>query len=499
MRPFQRRSDVNISLSRRPRFSRIDNLFLLLAEGETGAAFPFDSTLNKKIAAAISRSGFAGRQDEGLTILLDGEPKKLTLIGVGKPDAFNHRTARAAIQGIARIAQRNADASIAVYSPRMLPGDDAEDTALFMLDRLAHSDYRYLAFKTDEEARRIDVQCTLIPAGELEDSAGKRILEKANVIAESVRLARDLGNAPGNEITPTRLADRAREVAKETGLQCTIHDRKQIEKLGMGGLLAVNRGSFEEPRFIVLEWAPRKAKKTVCFVGKGITFDSGGISIKPAEKMEEMKFDMSGAGTVLAIMRAVALLELPVRVVGLIPATDNLPGGKAYKPGDIIRTMSGKTVEIVNTDAEGRMILSDALHYSIRYAPDHLIDFATLTGACVVALGYEASGLFSNDDDLAQLLINASQRAGEPVWRLPEWDDYKEYIRSEWADMKNAGGRWGGAVTAALFLKQFVQCPSWAHLDIAGTAYTESENARDPRGATGTGVRMALRFLETLA
>ncbi|MFN2442083.1 MAG: leucyl aminopeptidase [Thermoanaerobaculia bacterium] len=489
---------MNISLSRDPKFARIDNLFILLAEGEKTPDFPFESSLNKKIAAAISRSGFAGRQDEGLTILLDGEPKKLTLVGVGKPDSFNRRTARAAIQGIARIAQRNSDASIALYSPWLLPGSDAEETALFMLDRLAHADYRYLAFKTRDDARTIEIKCTLIPTGEIDGKAAKRILHQASVIADSVRLARDLGNAPGNEITPARLGERAREVAKEAGLQCTIHDRKQIEKLGMGGLLAVNQGSAEEPRFIVLEWAPRKAKKIVCFVGKGITFDSGGISIKPAEKMEEMKFDMSGAGTVLGILRAVAMLELPVHVIGLIPSTENLPGGKAYKPGDIIRTMSGKTVEIVNTDAEGRMVLCDALHYSIRYKPDHLIDFATLTGACVVALGHEASGLFSNDDELAQLLISASESAGEPVWRLPEWDDYKEYIRSEWADMKNAGGRWGGAVTAALFLKQFVQCPSWAHVDIAGTAYTESENARDPRGATGTGVRMALRFLETL-
>jgi leucyl aminopeptidase len=267
----------------------------------------------------------------------------------------------------------------------------------------------------------------------------------------------------------------------------------------MGGLLAVNRGSAEEPRFIVLEYSPRKAKKHVALVGKGITFDSGGISIKPADKMEEMKFDMCGAAAVLGTIQAAAMLALPVRVTGIIASTDNLPSGSAYKPGDIITTMSGKTVEIVNTDAEGRMILSDALHYASELKPDHILDYATLTGACVVALASEAAGLFSNNDELAQKLIECGERVGERLWRLPEWDDYKELIRSEWADMKNSGGRWGGATTAAVFLKEFVNCPSWAHLDIAGTAYAEHETVREARGATGAGVRVTIAFLESLS
>jgi leucyl aminopeptidase len=288
-------------------------------------------------------------------------------------------------------------------------------------------------------------------------------------------------------------------MARSVGVKCTVYGRKEIERMKMGGLLAVNRGSAEEPRFIVLEYSPRKARKHVALVGKGITFDSGGISIKPAEKMEEMKFDMCGAAAVIGTIEAAAKLELPVKITGAIPSTDNLPSGSAYKPGDIITMMSGKTVEIVNTDAEGRMILGDALHYASQLKPDHLLDFATLTGACVVALANEAAGLFSNDDELARKLIECGERVGERLWRLPEWEEYKDLIRSEWADMKNSGGRWGGAVTAALFLKEFVDCPSWAHLDIAGTAYAEHETPRESRGATGAGVRVTVAFLQSLS
>lgn len=490
---------MQVTLSNEPKLRKIGNLFLLIPEGETKPELPFDRKVRDRIHQAIGRSGFTGRSEQAISLLLDGETTKITLIGLGKKAKVTRRSAKAALQVVAKTAKKNRDASIAIFFPVVFADSDAADTTLYLLDRIAHSDYKFQAYKTGEEAETFEIECTLIPAAPLDTRESKRILERARIIAESVRLVRDLGNAPGNEITPTRLAQRAQAAAKEAGLTCTVWDKRQIEKMKMGGLLAVNKGSGEEPRFIILEWNPKRAKKTVCLVGKGITFDSGGISIKPAERMEEMKFDMSGAGAVIGTLRAAALLDLPVRVIGLIPSTENLPGGTAYKPGDIITTMSGKTVEIVNTDAEGRMILCDALHYAHRYEPDHIIDFATLTGACVVALAAEASGLFSNDDELARMLIDAAAQAGEPAWRLPAWDEYKEYIRSEWADMKNSGGRWGGAVTAALFLKQFVECPSWAHVDIAGTAYMENENARDPRGATGVGVRMALRFLEAVA
>ena len=482
-----------------PKFSAIANLFILLAENDRVSDLPLDKKLRARIEEAVRKSGFSGRQDEGVSVLLEGAPRKVTLMGLGKPEKVTRRTVRAAINGIGRIARKNRDTAIAVAFAHRFEGDTPEETALFLLDRLANADYGFRSYKTSAEDVWPDIDCVLVAPPELDGKVSRALTEKAKIISDSVKLVRDLGNAPGNEMTPSRLAERARAVAREAGLEVTIHDRKAIEKMNMGGLLAVNRGSAEEPRFIELEWSPKKAKATVCLVGKGITFDSGGISIKPADRMEEMKFDMSGAGTVIGTLRAAALLRLPIRVIGLIPSTENLPGGRAYKPGDIITTMSGKTVEIVNTDAEGRMVLCDAIHYSQKFEPDYLLDFATLTGACVVALGHEATGLFSNDDELARMLIEAGEKTGEPAWRLPEWDDYTEYIRSEWADIKNSGGRWGGAVTAAIFLKQFVQCPSWAHLDIAGTAYMESENARDPRGATGTGVRTTLRFLEALA
>ncbi|HWS70846.1 MAG TPA: leucyl aminopeptidase, partial [Thermoanaerobaculia bacterium] len=322
---------------------------------------------------------------------------------------------------------------------------------------------------------------------------------EARAVADGVRTVRDLGNAPSNILTPTTLAARAEEVAKAIGIKCTVYGRKEIERMKMGGLIAVNRGSVEEPRFIVMEYAPKRAKQHVALVGKGITFDSGGISIKPAEKMEEMKFDMCGAAAVIGTIEAAAKLALPIRITGVIPSTDNLPSGSAYKPGEIITMMNGKTVEIVNTDAEGRMILGDALHYASQLKPNIMLDYATLTGACVVALGSEAAGLFTSDDELAQKLIEAGERVGDRVWRMPEWDDYKDLIRSEWADMKNSGGRWGGAISAALFLKEFVDCPSWAHLDIAGTAYAEHETAREAKGATGAGVRLTISYLASLS
>jgi len=241
----------------------------------------------------------------------------------------------------------------------------------------------------------------------------------------------------------------------------------------------------------------------VALVGKGITFDSGGLSIKPAQGMENMTSDMSGAAVVVATVIAAAALELPVAVTAFAAMAENLPSGSSYRPGDVIRHYGahgepGKTVHVLNTDAEGRIILGDALHFSSTFKPDHLIDFATLTGACVVALGSEASGLFTSDDELAQKLIEAGEKVGERLWRLPEWTEYKDLIRSEWADMKNSGGRMAGASTAAVFLKEFVDCPSWAHLDIAGTAWAEGETPRDPKGATGVGVRMAIAFLESL-
>jgi leucyl aminopeptidase len=282
-------------------------------------------------------------------------------------------------------------------------------------------------------------------------------------------------------------------------LRVTIFGMKELQKEKMGGILGVSQGSVEEPRVIVIEHRPKKPKKSVVLVGKGVTFDSGGISIKPAAGMGWMKYDMCGAATVMGVMRAVAELDLPIKVVGLIPAVENMPSGTATKPGDILTMSNGKTVEVDNTDAEGRLILADILHYSARFNPDIVIDYATLTGACVVALGHEAAGMMGNDEELLDTLCNLGEVVGERVWPLPLYDEYLSYLKSEWADIKNAGSRWGGAVTAGTFLKQFVpEKVSWVHLDIAGVAYNEKKHNGLPKGASGFGVVLTVAFLEDL-
>ncbi len=484
---------MEVTLNRDPKWSKIDHLFVVLAEEEKH--FPF-----KSMQKVFDRSGFKGRSDETITLLSD-EPRKITLIGAGKKDKLTLRGIRTALYAIGKIAKKQRDRSIAVAVPYDIPDLDGADSTRVVADYLSQADYKYDTYitKKEDEENHAPIDAILIPLGDLDTKRIKQIESEARALRAGLRTVRDLGNAPANLVTPARLAERAEEVARSVGVKCTVYGRKEIERMKMGGLLAVNRGSAEEPRFIVLEHAPKKARKHVALVGKGITFDSGGISIKPAERMEEMKFDMCGAAAVIGTIEAAAKLDLRIKITGVIPSTENLPSGSAYKPGDIITMMSGKTVEIVNTDAEGRMILGDALHYASQLEPDHLIDYATLTGACVIALASEAAGLFSNDDELARKLIDCGERVGERLWRMPVWDEYKELIRSEWADMKNSGGRWGGAITAALFLKEFVNCPSWAHLDIAGTAYAEHETSREARGATGAGVRVTLAFLESLS
>ncbi|HVS31247.1 MAG TPA: leucyl aminopeptidase [Thermoanaerobaculia bacterium] len=481
---------MHVDVNHDPRLSKIDHLFVLLAEGDTQPRLA--ESISPLAGDAIERSGFAGRCDETITILTE-TPRKLTLVGLGKRDELSIRGLRTALFTVAKTAGRQRDRRIAVALTSDWP--DSRLAATF----LSQADYRYDTYRTQEKSEKpVDIDAVLIPAQALASRQAKEIGARVQAMSAGLRTVRDLGNAPANVMTPTRLGERAQQMAKGNGIKCTVYGRKEIERMKMGGLLAVNRGSVEEPRFVVMEYAPRRARKHVALVGKGITFDSGGISIKPAEKMEEMKFDMAGAAAVIGTLEAAAKLELPVRITGVIPSTDNLPSGSAYKPGEIITMMNGKTVEVVNTDAEGRMILGDALHYASQLRPDHLIDFATLTGACVVALASEAAGLFSNDDELAQKLIESGERVGERLWRLPAWSEYKDLIRSEWADMKNSGGRWGGAITAAVFLKEFVDCPSWAHLDIAGTAYSDG-SPREAKGATGAGVRVTVDFLESLS
>ena len=328
-------------------------------------------------------------------------------------------------------------------------------------------------------------------------AAGEAAAKRARAISEGVHLARDLGNLPANVCTPSHLAAEAQDLARQHGLACQVLDQKDLEKLGMGAFLAVARGSRQPPKLIVLEHrgAKKKDSPPVVLVGKGVTFDTGGISLKPAAEMDEMKFDMCGAASVLGTMKAAALMKLPLNVVGIVPATENMPGGNAVKPGDIVTTMSGKTVEILNTDAEGRLILCDALTYAERYKPAAVVDIATLTGAMVIALGHVATGLFANRDPLARELVHAGEAAWDRAWHLPLWEDYQEGLKSNFADIPNIGSRAGGAITAACFLERFAKAYPWAHLDIAGTAWKSGHE----KGATGRPVALLANFLSRRA
>jgi leucyl aminopeptidase len=317
-------------------------------------------------------------------------------------------------------------------------------------------------------------------------------LAEAEATADGADLARTLGNLPPNVCTPAYLAEEAGRLAKQFKLGIEVLERRDMEKLGMGALLAVTAGSQQPPKLIVLRYSGgAKAKKPVVLVGKGITFDTGGISLKPSGEMDEMKFDMSGAGSVLGALRALAGMRAPVNVIGVIPTCENMPGGKATRPGDIVKTLSGQTVEILNTDAEGRLILCDALTYSERFDPDVVVNVATLTGACVIALGHVASGLFANDQRLADELVAAGADAWDRVWPMPLWEDYQEQLRSNFADFANIGGRPAGSITAACYLSRFTRKMRWAHLDVAGTAWKSGRE----KGSTARPVPLLVRFV----
>lgn len=359
--------------------------------------------------------------------------------------------------------------------------------------------YRYDRLKQvpkAEKTKRIDA-ITLVVERAGDVAAAARAVGKAQVLADAVALARDLINGPSNIVTPTHLANTARAIARRNRLKCTVIPFAQLKRLGFGGVVGVAQGSAHPAQFVVLEYHPQRKKATFALCGKGITFDSGGISIKPAAKMEQMKYDMSGAAAVLGTLEAAARLKLPYRVVGIMACTENLPSGTAQKPGDVLRTLSGKTVEVINTDAEGRLVLSDCLHYAKRYKPDCVVDLATLTGACIVALGAEAIGLMTKEEKLAARLNQAGKETHERVWRLPLWKEYAEPLKSDVADLKNVTDTGqAGTVTAAKFLEEFAEGLPWAHLDIAGTAWTDRDKPYVPKGAVGIGVRLLVELME---
>jgi leucyl aminopeptidase len=422
----------------------------------------------------------------------------LLLVGLGEPSKIDKELLRKA-GGIASRMGREVSASRVVIDLETFCNDDLDhkDVMASLAEGAGLSLYRFVKHKSEHDDGRDDPDVLVIAAGGIKPPAGARgELEKVRVVVESTHLARDLSNEPANAMTPARFASLARSLCRKLGMTCRVLDRQQMTKLGMGGILAVSAGSGEPPKLLVVEHRGGGRKgQTVVVVGKGITFDSGGISIKPSDKMEEMKYDKAGACSVLGIMNAVAQLSIPLNVIGLMPLCENLPGGRAFKPSDIIKMHSGKTVEVISTDAEGRMIVADALSYSLKYSPDAVIDLATLTGACVIALGLHSTGIIGSDQELIEKVKSAGERTGERVWELPSWEVYREQLKSDVADFKNVGGRDAGTITAALFLKEFVGDTPWIHMDIAGTAWVKKEHPYIPKGATGVGVRLVVDLL----
>jgi leucyl aminopeptidase len=446
-----------------------------------------DGSLGGALARFLDRRDFRAGRDETLHLAGGSAgPARVLLVGLGKV-AERASALRRAGALAARQAGRMGVGRLAFYAGT-LAREETEAAAV----GLAAGAWEYTDTKTPapEEERRAPLTEAAIVA------ADDRGLENGRAIAEGHALARTLGMMPGNLCTPEFLADTARDIAARHGLGVTVLGRAEMEREAMGSFLCVAQGTPQDPKLIVLEYKGGAAgAKPVALVGKGLCFDSGGISIKPAQGMEWMKFDMCGAAGVLGAMEAIARLRLPINVVGLVGSTTNMPSGTAVKPGDVVRSMSGKFIEIINTDAEGRLVLADVLSYAARYEPAAVLDAATLTGACVIALGHTASGIMGNDADVVREVLAAGSRAGEPGWELPMWDDYKELIKSDVADIKNSGGRPAGTISAALFLKEFAEGYPWVHLDIAGTAYTEADLGTVPRGPTGVPVGTFVEFV----
>ena len=459
-----------------------------------------DWALGGSLRKLVQSKEFEGKANEVLLYHTNGKvpAKRLVLVGLGKKNEVTLETIRQAMGSAAKRVRQAKVGSFAVVLPTVMPeGMSLVEVGQAMVEGAILGSYQFTAYRSE--------------AASGQDVAGMRILiqQKSQLrqVTEGVRrgvatgeatvFVRDLCNHPSNVLTPTRVANEAKTIAKAERITIKILEQKEMERLGMGALLGVARGSQEPPKFIILEYngARKKDERPVVLVGKTITFDTGGISLKPAENMEHMKADMTGGAEVLASIRAAARLKLPLRLISILPVAENMPGGRAMKPGDIVKTLSGKTVEVQNTDAEGRLILADGLAYAMRYKPAALIDIATLTGACVVALGQFAIGMFGSDQTLKEQVRNSGQKAGERVWEMPLWEEYFEQLKSDVADMRNIGGRGGGMITAALFLSKFVgDCP-WVHLDIASTDWSERERAYIPKGPTAIGTRLLVQYL----
>ncbi len=465
----------------------------------TDAAQRLDQASDGYLSELLKRGDMEGKL--ATTLMLSTVPglscERLLLVGLGKEKEFGDKAYRDAVRAAVKAVKATGAREAVLYLSdvpvkKRDAGWRAEQAVLVAMEVM----YRFDHLKSSRDEPAPALARMLLAYDKVSDKADlEAAVARGVAIALGMNLARDLGNLPGNICTPTYLADQAQSLAKAHGLGLEVLDQDEMERLGMGSLLSVAKGSDQPPRFIVMKYNGARKERPIVLVGKGITFDSGGISLKPAAEMDEMKYDMCGAASVLGTMQAIAQLALPLNVIGIIPTCENLPNGRANKPGDIVTSMSGQTIEVLNTDAEGRLILCDALTYVERFEPAAVVDIATLTGACVIALGHVASGLLANKQSLAKELLDAGEVSGDRCWQMPLWDEYQELLKSNFADMANIGGRAGGTITAAAFLSRFAKKYDWAHLDIAGTAWKSGKE----KGGTGRPVPLLVHFLAARA
>ena len=460
------------------------------------AAAEFDSTTDGLLKKVLKDGDMDG--SSGQTLMLHhpagAKCERVLLVGCGNTSDFNLRSyLQTARSGALTVNASGADYAVSYLADLEVPGRTSYQKVRTLVEEAHSVAYTPDALKSKKDKSLRPIRHLVIGVDGADKASARKALADGVAIASGVELARTLGDLPGNICTPSYLADQARELGKSSEkLKVSVMSEAGMEKLGMGSLLSVSRGSRQPAKLITLKYDGGKAGvKPVALVGKGVTFDSGGISIKPGAALDEMKYDMCGAASVLGTLKACVAMKLPINVVGIIPATENLPDGNASKPGDIVTSMSGQTIEVLNTDAEGRLILCDALTYCSKYKPAVVIDIATLTGACVIALGSHAAGLLSNDDELANELLLAGESADDRAWHMPLWDEYQQQLKSNFADMANIGGREAGTITAACFLSRFTEKYHWAHLDIAGVAW----KGGDEKGATGRPVSLLTQFL----
>ncbi|HEU5357644.1 MAG TPA: leucyl aminopeptidase [Gemmatimonadales bacterium] len=470
-------------------------LVLAVPQGPLPASLAgVDTATGGALARLYAAGDFAGKKDEVAVLYPPGPAARIVVVGLGKGEALTRtQLRRGAAIGAKRARSLGAGAAEFYLAPEGRGPVTPRDAGQVVAEGLGQGAWQFTEMKRPPEEPKPPLGSVVIlaPADTAEWTAGAAT---GAAVATGQALTRRIQMLPGNVCTPTFIAEQARELAARHKLKVTILDRAAIVQEGMGALLAIAQGSAEEPRFIALEF-DGAAGKPVVLVGKGVTFDTGGISIKPAQSMEDMKFDMSGAAAVLGAFEALGRIRPKVRVVGLIPSAENMPSGTAVKPGDVVKSHLGKTIEVINTDAEGRLLLADALSYARRYDPAVVLDAATLTGAIVIALGHTALGIMGNDDAVVEEVRRAGERAGERGWPLPLWEEYRELNKSDIADVRNTGGRPAGSITAGWFLREFAESFPWAHLDIAGTAYSDREDPASAKGPTGMGVRLFTEFV----